>query len=115
MSIGKAGEDVAVHYLKGKDYRIVKRNHRSKLGEIDIIAVTGRTLVFCEVKTRMNKAFGEPFEAVTAAKQRTIRNVAELYLATARSLAGLESIRFDVISLLAQGEGFQITHIEDAF
>ncbi|HZD59794.1 MAG TPA: YraN family protein [Anaerolineae bacterium] len=115
MVLGKSGEDMAVRYLRRKRYRILARNFRSKLGEIDIVAQHVRTLVFCEVKLRLNEAFGQPFEAVTPHKQRRIRKVAELYMAIAVNPGEFDAVRFDVISILADGASFNINHIENAF
>jgi len=115
MTIGRSGEDLAVHYLRKKNFRILRRNYRSKLGEIDIIAKHGRVLVFCEVKTRLNQAFGQPFESITPRKQGRIRKIAEMYMAVAVDVKEFDSVRFDVVSILAEGSSFKITHIENAF
>lgn len=115
MTLGKSGEDLAVRYLRKKNYRIIERNFRSKIGEIDIIARHSRTLIFCEVKTRLNKAFGQPFEAVTPHKQRKIRKVADMYMAVAVDPKEFDSVRFDVISVLADGISLDVRHIENAF
>jgi putative endonuclease len=112
--LGRLGEEFAVNYLTKKSYRIVDRGFRLFRGEIDIIAYEGQTLVFVEVKTRMDTEFGAPEEYVTPAKQRQIRKIAEGYLAI-KALADIEC-RFDVISLLCdENEGFQIQHFRDAF
>ncbi|MHB8842685.1 MAG: YraN family protein [Candidatus Aquicultor sp.] len=115
MALGQSGEDFAVRYLRRKNYRILQRNFRTKIGEIDIIASTGKTLIFCEVKTRLSKAYGHPIEAVTPSKQRTIRKVAEVYLAMAKDVSRFDSIRFDVISILSEGASLEVTHWENAF
>jgi putative endonuclease len=115
LALGKAGEDLAEKYLCRKNYEILKRNFRSKLGEIDIIARDGKTLVFCEVKTRVSTQYGQPFEAVTPRKQATIRAVAEMYLAVAKNPPNLNGIRFDVVSILSTNEGIKIRHFENAF
>ncbi|HEY3375300.1 MAG TPA: YraN family protein [Candidatus Aquicultor sp.] len=115
MALGKQGEDFAALHLQRKDYRIIERNFRTKLGEIDIIAATGRILVFCEVKTRLTTRYGQPFEAVTPHKQRTIRAVAEMYLAMQKRISGYSEIRFDVISILQEGREVTVNHIENAF
>lgn len=113
MTLGKSGEDLAARYLIQKNYQIIERNFRSKLGEIDIIARQGKTLIFCEVKTRLSSSYGHPFEAVTTNKQNKIRKVAELYLVKAKNtLHNYDSIRFDVISVTA---AVNVEHIENAF
>ncbi|MCH8158067.1 MAG: YraN family protein, partial [Nitrospinae bacterium] len=67
LAFGKAGEKAAVAFLKKQGYRILKKNFRTAVGEIDIIAEQGRTVVFIEVKTRSGDKFGHPFEAITSA------------------------------------------------
>lgn len=115
MSIGPAGEIFASSYLCKKGYKIVAKNYRCKLGEIDVIARKGNVLIFCEVKTRQDKKFGEPFEAVAAYKQRRLRRLAEHYLL--RHPSNNLIFRFDVISILAGWDGKlkEILHIENAF
>lgn len=106
---GLGGEDRATNYLKDKNYRILARNFKTKIGEIDIIAKDKDSIVFVEVKTRKNDMFGLPREAVTPFKQRKIRMVATQYL---KSHGGLnQKCRFDVIDIL----GGEITHIENCF
>lgn len=115
MSLGKTGEDMATLYLKRKGYRIIKRNFRTKLGEIDIIAKDGMTLVFCEVKTRIGRSYGHPIEAVTKSKQRRIRKIAEIYLAMLKNPREFDSVRLDVISILSEDNNLELEHIENAF
>ncbi|HDH53078.1 MAG TPA: YraN family protein, partial [Nitrospirae bacterium] len=75
MRLGQKGEELAVKYLRKKGYKIIKQNYKTKIGEIDIIANDGGTLVFVEVKTRESIAYGMPFEAVNSYKRRKIANV----------------------------------------
>jgi len=113
---GSSGEEAAARYLRRKGYRVVSRNYRCRLGEIDLIALKKGTLVFCEVKARNDKAFGEPFEAVSQYKQERLKKLAEMYLLENRSERGL-NYRFDVISILFEGRGRieELIHIENAF
>ncbi len=116
IGFGQEGEEAAVVYLKKNGYRIIEKNFRSKLGEIDIIAEQGGTLVFIEVKARANHEFGHPFIAVTSAKQRKIIQVARSFLAK-HHLADRPS-RFDVMGLTADSDNtksFQIELLENAF
>lgn len=106
---GAAGEDAAQNYLQNKGYKILCRNYRKPCGEIDIVALDGKTLVFAEVKRRATGAFGGPLAAVTAAKRRKIALTAQLYVK--ENSPKFDSIRFDAICLL---DG-QITHIPNAF
>jgi len=112
--LGKAGEEVAIQFLKKKNYRIIERNFRFFRGEIDIIAYEGKTLVFIEVKTRKSKAFGLPEESVTFRKQQQIKKIAQGFLMR-NNLRDIEC-RFDVISLSSQKNGsFKIKHFHNAF
>ncbi|MDH4273261.1 MAG: YraN family protein [Candidatus Aminicenantes bacterium] len=113
-ALGRSGEDIAVTYLRKRKFRIVCRGFRFHKGEIDIIARDGDTLVFIEVKTRRNRQFGRPEEAVTPPKQNQIRRLAEAYLAM-NNLADVPC-RFDVLSLFwDEKESPQVRHIKDAF
>ncbi|HET6514885.1 MAG TPA: YraN family protein [Thermodesulfovibrionales bacterium] len=110
--IGSKGEDLAVAYLKKKGYRILSRNFKAPVGEIDIIAEDGNTVVFAEVKTRRDTTFGRPFEAVDFRKREKMRKVALCYL----KYSGKEMpSRFDVLSIDMDGDKSRIEHIVDAF
>ena len=106
---GALGEDTACNYLTRKGYRILTRNYRKPCGEIDLIALDGKTLVFVEVKKRASRAFGGPAAAVTIAKQNKIVLTAQYFIK--ENAPKFDSIRFDVVCLLP-GE---IEHIENAF
>jgi putative endonuclease len=110
--LGTEGEEAAARFLKKKGYKIVSRNFKSPVGEVDIIAEDGDTLVFVEVKTRTDDSFGHPFEAVTGRKQEKLRKVALSYLKYSRREV---ASRFDVLSVEAKGDGYTIEHIKDAF
>jgi putative endonuclease len=111
---GDSGEAIAVSYLEKNGYRILARNYRTPIGEIDIIAMEGKTLVFAEVKTRSTHRFGHPKEAVTSRKQRKISMAALYYLKGTGSLH--RKARFDVVSILpGSPEGWQIEIIRNAF
>lgn len=103
------GEVAAKKYLEEKGYRILGENYAGRMGEIDLIAKDGDTLVFVEVKARENTAFGEPIEAVTPQKVRKIALTAQQYLVQKRLLGS--DVRFDVVEVL-YGE---IRHTENAF
>ena len=114
QEIGKKGEEVAVNYLKEKDYKIIQRNFRSKQGEIDIIAwdTLSCELVFFEVKTRTNYNFGKPAEAVTNIKQKHIYKTAKYYI-YCKKIKNLP-IRIDVIEITAYEKEYSINHIKQA-
>lgn len=80
QSIGIIGEDYASHYLSLLGFFIKERNYRTKLGEMDIIAMKDNKLYFCEVKTRIGDLHGKPYEAVTFRKLQHIKRVAQAYL-----------------------------------
>jgi len=113
-ALGNRGEDAAAAYLERIGFTIVDRNWRAKAGEIDIVALDGSTLVLCEVKTRKTVRAGTPEEAVTPAKQRRYKRLAEAYI----QAAGVEpeTTRFDVISILVIGDDRALLrHHRDAF
>lgn len=114
---GQFGEGTAASFLKKNGYKILKRNYRNQIGEIDIVAQKGEDLVFVEVKTRSSAAFGTPSEAVTYYKKRKLVNTAKLYLL--KNPTDM-NVRFDVIEVygrLVNGvfEVDEINHIEQVF
>ena len=111
--LGGRGEDLAAAFLAARGLRILERNFRSRCGEIDIVAMDGCTLVFCEVKTRRDRGYGPPECAVTARKQRQLRRAAAVYL-SARGVRDREC-RFDVVAVLASGGEPEITYFRNAF
>lgn len=92
---GAEGERAAAEFLEQRGYRILARNYRTRWGEIDLIAEEGRTLVFVEVKQRLDDRFGGPEAAITPAKQVRIARQALQYLAWRR--LGERPCRFDVV------------------
>jgi len=114
LTLGAWGEDRAAEYLCQQGMKIIERNFRTPVGEIDIIARNRKFLVFVEVKTRRSTAFGTPQEAVGARKQRQIIRTAHWYLQNNKNLR-LQP-RFDVIAILCQSNAaVEVTHIQDAF
>ena len=111
--MGAWGEDLALRYLIKHGYRLVERNYRTRRGEIDLILRKEGTLVFVEVKLRRGTGFGDPLEAVTPRKQATLRYLAERYLAVREP--DFDTVRFDVVGILASREGLRIDHVQDAF
>ena len=113
FTLGSEGEELAVKFLKKKGYTIIARNYKTNIGEVDIIAKDGDTIVFVEVKTRTNDTFGYPFEAVNRNKRKKLKNLALLYLKKQRQEF---AVRFDVISISCVHNGKKsIEHIIDAF
>lgn len=107
--LGVKGEMLAKQFLIEKGYKILDKNYKTKVGEIDIIAMINDILVFVEVKDRQTKRFGMPREAITPYKQQKIRTVAMQYLSSKR-MTNMK-VRFDCVEIL----GDTITHIENAF
>ncbi len=110
--LGIKGEGLAVKFLKNKGYKIISRNFKTPIGEVDIIAQDGKILVFVEVKTRSDDSFGRPFEAVNHRKREKLKKVALYYMKHHRNDMPL---RFDVLSIEMDGERSKIEHIIDAF
>lgn len=115
-TVGSLGEELATNFLTDRGFRILERNFRCKGGEVDIVArdPRDRSLVFVEVKTRRNLAYGVPQLAVTPFKQRQISKAALTWLAQKRLQES--SARFDVIAILLADDGRHgIEHIVNAF
>ncbi|MHA2620879.1 MAG: YraN family protein [bacterium JZ-2024 1] len=113
LVLGRRGEDFAADYLRRQGYVIVAQNHKIEgLGELDLIARDGGTLVFVEVKTRRGEAFDAVF-AVDASKRKKLKRLARAYLAGRRTCRH----RFDIIGLTLTPEGLveTVRHIRDAF
>jgi putative endonuclease len=111
--LGAEGERAAESLLRRQGYRVLARNYRCPLGEIDLVALDGKTVVFVEVKTRTDESFGDPLEALSARKQRQITRVAEHYL-TAHRLADREA-RFDVVGVRWEDGQLACDLVKDAF
>lgn len=112
MKLGEKGEVLAAKFLNKEGYKIVSQNYRTHVGEIDIIAIDGETLVFIEVKTRESIEYGMPFEAVNRSKRRKISGAALLYL---KKLKDIPPCRFDVVSICYKDGHPQFELIRDAF
>jgi len=112
--VGRRGEDEAAQYLRGLGYRIVGRRERVLRGDIDIVALDGRTVVFVEVRSRTDTAHGHPAETVGRVKQRRISELAAAYLRRHK----LEdcSVRIDVVAVtFPPGEKPVVEHYQNAF
>jgi putative endonuclease len=108
--LGQQGEQLAAKFLTDAGLSVLGRNWRCTLGEIDIVALDGRTLVVCEVKTRSGLGFGTPLEAVTRQKAHRLRLLAVAWV-RAHGLV-FDQIRIDVIGVLRAASGeFSIEHV----
>ena len=92
-SLGERGEIAAARFLRRLGYHIIARRHRNPLGEIDLVAVDGRMVVFVEVKTRRSAAAGHPHDAVDPAKQRRLSRLALAFLERLRPVGLLLPVR----------------------
>jgi putative endonuclease len=116
--LGQRGEQLAAEHLARRGFDIVERNFRTRWGELDIVAFDGRTLAFCEVKTRrLSCAGAEPLDAVRAHKRSQVRKMAGQWLLERADRPYAEVIRFDAIGVTfdALGTLVRLEHVEDAF
>jgi putative endonuclease len=112
--LGRRGEDAAARYLRGLGYTIVACGHRDTIGELDLVAVDGRTLVFIEVKTRTTHDAGHPADAVDEAKQQRLTRLALSYMKRHDLLEC--KARFDVVAVTWPDRGRPtIEHFKSAF
>jgi putative endonuclease len=113
LQLGKEGEDLALKKVESLGYRCVARNYRCSLGELDLVARDGETLVFIEIKTRKGKSLDYAKEAVHARKQRQMSKVALAYM----KKNGCEEARarFDVVVIHQKGLVREIEVIRNAF
>ena len=111
---GPEGERLAADFLKTLGYKVLRRNCRSLLGEIDLIMRDGDAVVFVEVKSRSSATWGDPEHAVTRGKQRKICRQAVLF-ADRHKLRG-HPLRFDVVTVLLEDDTAPVfKHFENAF
>ena len=111
--IGKYGEDLAARYLQDRGYRILDRNWRCKLGEIDLVAVHKDRFVFVEVKTRNGIGYGHPFEAVTSVKIARMRKLASQWCIQHEHVGA--KVRLDAIAVLIRSGKVAIEHLKQVF
>jgi putative endonuclease len=111
---GQASEARAEQFLIAKGYRILARNLRTALGELDLVAEDAGVVVFVEVKARSTEAFGGALLAVDRRKQAKLVKLASQYLAQ-RHLSD-KPCRFDVVLVRGQSSAQgQIEHLQNAF
>jgi len=112
QQFGRRGEELALAFYKENQYIILEKNWQQNHLEVDIIAKNDENIIFCEVKTRSSNAFGEPQQSVTTQKQRNIIRAANYYVL--KHQIALE-VRFDIISIIFNGEQYTLEHIPYAF
>jgi len=114
ISIGKLGEQIAAIYLQKKDYKIIERNFRCKTGEIDIIASKpNKSVSFVEVKCRVGKGHGMPYESVTVGKQKKLYSAIQLYIL--QNKLNESKLNIEVISIILNPDRSisEIKHFDD--
>jgi putative endonuclease len=111
---GHSGEAATEGLYVGRGFRVVARNWRCRIGELDLVVQRGDLLVICEVKTRRGARFGAGFDAVDARKRRKLRAVGEAFLQQTRVRP--MAVRFDVASVRLRLDGSAVVDLfEDAF
>ena len=104
---------MAEAFLRASDYTIVARNYRCRAGEIDLVALDGRVLVFVEVRSRLGERAGTPLESVDVRKQVQVGRVAEYFLVS-RGWVDRDA-RFDVVGVRFDEEPPAVEHVRGAF
>ena len=116
QALGRLGERLAAEHLERLGYRIVARNHRTRFGEIDLVAADDETLVFCEVKTR-RAGSGTPWEALDDRKRKQVRTMGAAWLAETHERPRTAELRFDAVGVIVDARGalVELVHLEGAF
>ena len=114
---GRRGEDLAAEHLERLGFQVLARNHRTRFGELDVVAFDGETLVFCEVKTRRAGPSVSPWDALGRGKRKQVRTMAAAWLAETTDRPYAAELRFDAIGVVfdARGKLLALEHVEDAF
>ena len=111
---GESAESLAGIFLEKRGFKLIQKNFRAKVGEIDLIMKDRSCLVFVEVRYRKNEDFGGALASITVSKQSRIRKTAQLFLQHNPNL-DYEECRFDVIAISGIGENTRIQWIDNAF
>ena len=114
--LGRLGERLAAEHFSRLGFSVLAQNHHTRFGELDLVLSDGRTLVFCEVKTR-RLGSGEPFDSLHGAKQSQVRRIAAHWLSEPSDRPWHEELRFDAIGVLVDREDglVRLDHVENAF
>lgn len=123
--IGRRGEELAADHLVRRGFSILDRNFRTRWGELDIVAFDGRTLVFCEVKSRRcsgaqirgEETAAVAFESLHPRKRSQVRRMANVWMSNRPERPHAPLVRFDAIGVTFQerGELVRLDHLEGAF
>lgn len=113
--LGRAGEEHAARHFERLGFDVLARRHRTRYGELDLVACDGDLLVFAEVKTR-RAGSGRPFDALDERKQTQVRRMGAAWLAEV-SERFYASIRFDAVGVTVTpaGDLVGLDHLEGAF
>ena len=121
-TLGELGERIASQHLQRAGYTILATNFRTRFGELDLVAVDSRCLVFCEVKTRIagtRRGPAGPLDAIGPRKRAQVRAMAREWLVSSNSAERPRrpELRFDAIGILLSRSGklVSLDHLEDAF
>ena len=117
---GQIAEDLIAEQLAAEGWEIVERNARTRYGELDIVALDGRVLVFVEVKAaRAGTRFGpeKPILSINFTKQRKVRRLGTAWMAERRDFPPFDDIRFDAVGITLDraGRAVEIEHLRGAF
>ena len=114
--LGEVGEDHAAEHFERLGYEVLARRHRTRYGELDLIARDGGVLVFAEVKAR-RAGSGNPLESLHARKQRQVRKMASAWLADVAERPWFETLRFDAVGVTLRPDGALVAleHLQGAF
>ena len=111
---GRKGEDAAAEFLKKKGYKLIARNFRWRGGEIDLIFVRKKTVIFVEVRSFMGDKLGiEPLETIRSSKIKKLLKTAMVFIDTHPEFQGYD-LRFDAIGVKFNKNGVEFNHIENA-
>ena len=115
-SLGRLGERLAAEHFERLGYTVLARNHRTRFGELDLVAADEETLVFCEVKTR-RAGSGAPWDALGARKQMQVRSMGAAWLCEVHERPRTAALRFDAVGVVVDARGALVSldHLEGAF
>jgi putative endonuclease len=114
LQSGESAESLAWAFLEKRGFKLIQKNFRTKVGEIDLIMKQKSCLVFIEVRYRKNQDFGGAAASITASKQTRIRKTALIFLQQNPGL-DYKECRFDVIAISGIGDNTEIQWIDNAF
>ena len=114
--LGRLGERLAAEHFSRLGYDVLAQNHHTRWGELDLVLSDGRTIVFCEVKTRRLES-GEPFDSLHVAKQSQVRRMAAAWLLQPSDRAWHDDLRFDAVGVLVDRDDrlVRLDHLQGAF